>query len=80
MPPVSNSLALRTLIPYLRHPCTTSTKTHVKKTRTPEDVRFDRMRWGWIGLVLGAAAVFIGTGNLGIQFYQDGDIPEEGDD
>ena len=38
-----------------------------KKQQTSEDVTFDRMRWGWIVLAVGAVVTFIGAGGLGFK-------------
>jgi sorting and assembly machinery component 37 len=69
-PATSAGRALRSLLPrhlpLRRSSRGGSTKRVAKKERSPEEVRFDRMRWGWIALTLTALAVFVRTGGIGV--------------
>jgi sorting and assembly machinery component 37 len=58
---------LHSLLPNLRSTSSDAEKLSSKKEREPEDVRFDKMRWGFFALVVGTVVVFLKLGGLGLR-------------
>jgi sorting and assembly machinery component 37 len=66
---------LRSLVPW--QPA--KIRKSIPKPKSEEDIWFDRMRWGWIALVVISAVVYVAQSGI-VMELRDLDISDEGDE